>query len=80
MIIAATLLLSLQAAATPPATADVKPKKVCRTIEDTGTRMSRTRVCKYPEDWARDKQQAEDFATSRQLDVNRPIEPSRPPS
>lgn len=79
MIIAAALLLILQSApATPPTVVVTKPKKICRTVEDTGTRMSRNRVCKTAEDWARDRQQAEDFVAGRQLDVDRPNGASTP--
>lgn len=66
-----TLALAMQSAAVP-AQPTASEKKVCRTSEDTGTRMGRRRICKTESDWERDKREAEDFARSRQLDIERP--------
>jgi hypothetical protein len=82
MLIAA-LLLSLQATVTPPAAAPAsaeKPKRICRTVEATGTRMSRTRICKYPEEWEQQRQDAEDFARAHQRDIDLPATPMTPAS
>ena len=52
----ALLMTSVPALAAPPATADAKAKdpkrKICETVEETGSRLSSKRICMTAEQWA----------------------------
>lgn len=65
------LILAAAAALSQGGSGEPSPKKpderrICRVVEDTGSRMSRRRDCRTAGEWELARREAERFATERQ--------------
>jgi hypothetical protein len=54
LLSAANTTTAVAESANPPATKPAKPKKICRSVERSGSRLSKS-VCKTAEEWATDE-------------------------
>lgn len=67
IILATALATAGSGEAAPAAEVKAKPeRRICRTIENTGSRMGAQRICKKASDWDKDKEEAERFLAEKQ--------------